>query len=257
MNQMEDFKVIKLDSQYDTIFTELYYSIELEDIMKGRKGANLVDFKDGYYSLVRTTTQYTHHSQLFPSVYNDLISEIIKEIKLKTNIKNIKFNNALVELYDTNYKTMKFHTDQTLDIADNSYICIYSCYPKYNKNLRSLIIRNKKTGLVNEIILKNNSCILFSTDVNAQYQHKIIYSSNVSNDDKWLGITFRLSKTFISFNNEVPYFKSGQLIKLANDIDKIDFIKHKTQENKNIGYKYPNIDYTLSIGDLLYVPYKL
>ena len=248
---MDHIKIIQLNN-YGNLFNDLYYSVSFENVMNGRQGAKLVDSINGYYSLVRTATEYTRPSQLFPCLYRDLMDDIITTIKQQTDISNIRFNNALVEVYDTNYKNMQYHSGPSVDLQ-NSYICIFSCYPKNNKIERQLLIRNKQDQDDIQVIkLENNSCILFSTEFNKLYQHKIIYPSNSkSNTDKWLGITFRLSKTFVYYSNDIPYLKSGKLLRSANDIDKAEFIKHKSNEYYNVGYTYPDIDYTLSIGDLL------
>lgn len=47
-----------------------------------------------------------------------------------------------------------------------------------------------------EIILENNSIILFNSLTNYNYYHKIILNI-YSSDNRWLGITFRLSKIVI------------------------------------------------------------
>lgn len=94
-----------------------------------------------------------------------------------------------------------------------------------------------------------------SLDTNRKHLHKIILDSNniksVSNI-KWLGITFRISKTFIQFINEIPYFyRTNNILKLANNIEKSEFMKYKGLDNKNIHYYYPIIDYTFNITDIL------
>jgi hypothetical protein len=82
------------------LFDELSTNIELEDIVKGRQGANLIDFKNNLVPLVRTTTNYSKPTQLFLPIHY----QIIRDIK-KIN-ENIELNNALIEIYDSNYKTM-------------------------------------------------------------------------------------------------------------------------------------------------------
>ena len=51
--------------------------------------------------------------------------------------------------------TMKYHSDQALDLADNSYICIFSCYDN-PINLRTLRIKNKLTVSPNLEMCINN-----------------------------------------------------------------------------------------------------
>ena len=95
---------------------------------------------------------------------------------------------------------------QTLDLNKNYYICIFSCYDDpTTKNLRKLKIKDKITNECFDVILDHNSIVLFSVNINQKHLHKIVLEQNGSND-LWLGITFRQSKTFISFHNEMPYF---------------------------------------------------
>jgi len=228
----------KIILNVDNMFEKISNSYEFEDITKGRKGCTIADYSNNI-PLVRTTTIYKNKTQQF----NKYIYEIINEIK-KTN-NNILLNNALLEIYDNNYKKMKYHSDQLLDIKDNSFICVFSCYN--NNYNRKLVIKNKNNGIINEIIMENNSVIIFDTKTNKEYLHKIVLQNN--NESKWLGLTFRLSNTFIKFINKKPYIYSTELI-LANDEQKKEFFRLRKEENKNINYNYPLINYTISPGDL-------
>jgi len=228
----------KIILNVDNMFEKISNSYEFEDITKGRKGCTIADYSNNI-PLVRTTTIYKNKTQQF----NKYIYEIINEIK-KTN-NNILLNNALLEIYDNNYKKMKYHSDQLLDIKDDSFICVFSCYN--NNYNRKLVIKNKNNGIINEIIMENNSVIIFDTKTNKEYLHKIVLQNN--NESKWLGLTFRLSNTFIKFINKKPYIYSTELI-LANDEQKKEFFRLRKEENKNINYNYPLINYTISPGDL-------
>ena len=235
------------------IFDELSQSVDFEDIMNGRKGANLVDYKNELIPIVRTTSNYSKPNQKFAPIHYDIIANI----KKMSGITDLELNNALIEMYDSQYRNMKFHSDQSLDLADNSYICIFSCYDNPT-NIRKLKIKNKSTGEFSEISLDHNSVVIFSTETNKKYQHKIILDQSTdkqtSTGCKWLGITFRFSKTVIKFIKDIPYFyPNGNELKLATDEDKKIFLKHKSEQNKQIGYNYPEISYTLSVGDLLLV----
>ena len=67
----------------------------------------------------------------------------------------------------------------------------------------------------------------------------------------WLGLTFRLSKTYIYFNNELPYFVSNDKeLRLANEVETKQFYKYKGLENTTL-FSYPEISYSISISDLL------
>ena len=230
------------------LFQKLSEITDFENIIKGREGAVLVDVKNDLIPLVRTTTKYLKPAQKFKSIHYD----IVEQIKEKANISDIKFNNALIEIYDSSYCKMGFHSDQALDLADNSYIAIYSCYENYQdiNQSRKLIIKNKKTEESSEIIMEHNSVILFPLSTNQHHLHKIILENN--NDNRWLGITFRLAKTFIHHINEIPFFyQTDNVLTLANKEESGNFYKLRGKENKSLEFKYPKFNYTVSISDTL------
>lgn len=227
------------------LFNDLLQMTEFEDITKGRKGAILVDISNNLIPLVRTTTRYVKPSQTFKPLHHD----IIKKIRNITNIEEIKFNNALIEVYDNQYCTMGFHSDQALDLAEESYIAIYSCYEIPQNNPRKLIIQNKLTNKQTEIIMEHNSVVLFNLPTNKRHLHKMILD-NPKEDNRWLGITFRESKTFIHFVNKIP-FLGDNILTLANDHEIKNFYQLRGKENKSIEYKYPEINYTISPSDIL------
>ncbi len=240
----------------ENIFKELSNSIQFENIISGRQGANIVDYNEinNLIPLVRTTTIYNRPNQKFKPIHYD----IINNIKNISGIPTLQFNNALVEIYDEDYCKMGFHSDQSLDLEEDSYICLYSCYENPEQpieNNRKLIIQNKTTKETSEIILEHNSFIIFSTKTNQEYVHKIILDrqkcNNKTDISLWLGITFRLSKTFIYFKDNTPYFYQTNIpLRLSTYDERREFAKHKGIENQIIGYRYPYIDYTISIGDM-------
>jgi hypothetical protein len=172
----------------------------------------------------------------------------------------LDFNNALIEVYDCNYATMKYHSDQDLDLENESYIGLFTCYENPSelteKNIRKLKIKDKVTNEEFDISLTHNSIVLFSVLTNKKFLHKIILESipsikKLESDNRWLGITFRKSKTFIQFKNNQPHFSNGDLLVLANEDQKKEFYKLRGEENFNMNFVYPKLSYTLSIGDTL------
>lgn len=242
----------KIKDSTHNLFDELSALTKLEDICQGRQGAIIVEPReDMSIPLVRTTTIYRTPVQKFEKLHHQIIQKIQKE----SGIDKLSFNNAMVEIYDSRYRKMKYHTDQALDLEDDSYICLFTCYDKESieiSNLRNFQIRDKETLDISEIYLENNSFVIFSTDFNQKHMHKIILESTKSKE-KWLGITFRLSKTFIKFNNKVAYLNPTSLLLLATDEERKLFYQYKKEENQQIGYEYPKeIEYTISISDLLF-----
>lgn len=238
------FTKITLDFPHN-LFPELQKSIKFEDVTKGRKGAILVDVQNDLIPLSRSTTKYNKPAQKFKQVHYDIINQIKEHI-------TAEFNNAMIEIYDNRYCTMGFHSDQALDLAENSYIAIYSCYENPQvSNPRTLHIKNKKTNDVTEFTMTHNSVIIFNLETNQQHLHKIILEDNKLNN-KWLGVTFRLSKTFILHVDNIPYInQTNDILKLATEEESRQFYKLRSEENKSLSFQYPYINYTISPSDLL------
>lgn len=244
------------------LFTELFHSIDFESLAKGRLGNNLVRVDGKGVPIVRTTTKYNIPAHNFSAVHN-IIVDCINNAITNTNLYDIPipyFNNALIEVYDCSYSKMKYHSDQSLDLAADSYIGLFSCYAQPDKlseqDLRRLMIKDKITNEESEISLTHNSVTLFSLEMNAKFLHKIVVKpmpdlKQMVSDNKWLGITFRKSKTYIQFNDNLPHFSNGDQLELANEGQESEFFKLRGQENKIINFVYPYLTYTLSVGDML------
>lgn len=236
------------------LFDELSIKTDFEDICKGRLGAVLVqpNVTNNSVPIVRTTSVYKKPAQKFLPIHDTIIEKIRSAVKIK-GITDLQFNNALIEIYDPRYATMGYHSDQALDLAPNSFICIFSCYQKKQdkEDTRELIVNKKGTEETFKISLDNNSIVLFDLSTNSQHLHKIILESSKSKN-KWLGITFRLSKTFIHFVNELPFFVgTDEQLVLANDDQKKLYFKLRGQENQRIEFEYPKINYTISQSDMV------
>jgi hypothetical protein len=266
---MDDFTLLHLHFD-NNIFNELANQTLFEPITTGRDGANIMNMymsnENLFVPIVRTTTKYKNPNQHFTKLHYDIIDQIQSQlIHLKINHNcHTTFNNALIEIYDNKYTTMGYHSDQSLDLCDNSYIAIFSCYKFLNSsnNLRKLIIKNKSTNELREILLEHNSVLIFSAETNKKYLHKIILD-NTNSDTKsnnenqnWLGITFRLSKTNICFDSSknLVCLENNSEIKLASESNEKEFYKMRGLENKLTDFSYPpanTILYTISMGDLI------
>lgn len=255
MNQNE-FKKITLPFEHN-LFNELSTQINFENVGKGRIGNHLVKVSDKGIPIVRTTTQYNIPAHEFSDLHSKIINSINSNF---VYFPEIKFNNALIEIYDNSYSKMKYHSDQCLDLVDDSYIGLFSCYEKPNKlekpNIRILKIQNKTTNEEFDISLTHNSFVLFSVKANTNFSHKIILDSTLNQkekqtDNRWLGITFRESKTFIKFKNKMPYLSCGSLLELADENQKKEFFMLRSQENRSVNFTYPQINFTISKADTL------
>lgn len=231
---------------FSDIFNDLSRGIEFEEVATGRCASILVNDAD-IVPICRSTTIYNNPSYRFLPAHNQLI-DMIKHVMNQ----DIDFNNAMIEIYDSRYKTMGYHSDQALDLVDGSMICIFSCYNSDSpKDIRTLKIKNKDTLEISSIQMTHGSIVVFDTNTNSRYLHKIILETNKSPDDMWLGITFRLSKTFIRFVDEIPYFLNGSKLTISDNDQKSEYYKQRGLENTSIEYAWPEINYTISPSDLM------
>jgi hypothetical protein len=240
-------------------FEELLASVRFEDVGKGRQGAVLTKIdQTGSIPIVRTTTKYSLPAQRFQSVHDRLARQIQTIASLA-----VGFNNALVEKYTNAYATMGSHSDQALDLADESSIAIFSCYkhPDLAHLPRKLLVELKESGDDSpkgtlrdriEISLTHNSVVLFDLDTNRRLKHKIVLDKSVQPpENQWLGITFRTSKTFVRFRDEYAYFLDDTLLTLADDEQRQEFYHLRHRENNETDFTYPRITYTISESDMM------
>jgi len=256
MNHQGFYKFI-LPLQGD-LFNENANSVDFEDVTKGRKGNHLVHLSDQGVPLVRTTTKYNKPAHNFSAIHHSIIEQIkVAANNHKAQLPTIAFNNALIEVYGKEYAKMKYHSDQCLDLQADSCIALFSCYEQPEEltemALRKLKVRSKTTNEEMEFLLENNSVILFALSTNTMFQHKIVLenANQLQQENRWLGITFRHSKTFIQFKDNQPFFPNGKPLQLADEAQKAEFYKLRGKENKKLDFEYPEIDYTISISDTL------
>jgi hypothetical protein len=204
----------------------------------------------GCIPIVRTTIKYSTPAQRFQSIHDRLAWQIETIASL-----GVGFNNALVENYTNAYATMGSHSDQALDLANESSIAIFSCYqyPDRADPPRKLIFESKESGDDSiEIPLTYNSVVVFSVDTNRRLKHKIVLDkSSQPPENQWLGITFRSSKTLMRFRDEHPYFLDDTRLTLANDEQRQEFYYLRHRENNEPNFTYPQITYTISESDLM------
>jgi hypothetical protein len=232
------------------LFEELFTSARFEDVGNGRLGAVLVKVDEtGNVPLVRTTTRYSIPAQRFRAVYERLAQQIQELAALA-----VGFNNALIESYPNAYTTMGSHSDQAIDLADESFIAVFSCYERPEVSPpRKLIVESKGSGGDNfEIPLTHHSVVAFSVDTNRRLRHKIVLDKPAKMaDNQWLGVTFRTSKTFVRFRDGHTYFPDGARLTPADDEQRREFYQLRRRENNETDFTYPPLTYTISESDLL------
>lgn len=232
-------------------FEALFASVRFEDVGNGRQGAVLVraDEVRGI-PIVRTTTRYATPAQVFGPLHEQLSLLIQMAASLPTG-----FNNALVENYTPAYATMGGHSDQALDLADGSFIAVFSCYqdPPTGKPPRKLLIEAKGgRGREVEVPLAHNSAIVFSVDSNRRFRHRIVLDpASRPAENRWLGVTFRVSKTFVRYRGENAQFEADVSVTLATEEQRREFYRLRKRENNETDFAYPRITYTISESDLM------
>lgn len=243
-DEFRRYRVRNEQNPYDALLEAVVF----EDVAKGRQGNVLVDPDDVRgIPIVRTTTQYRCPAQRFQTVHMHLAQQIQTIASLP-----LAFNNALIEHYSHAYTKMGFHSDQALDLADGSYIAVYSCYqyPELADPPRKLIVESKEPGGgMFEVPLTHNSVVVFSLDTNRRFKHKIVLDRSGA-DNHWLGITFRTSKTFVQPRGEQMTFEDGTPLTLASDDQRREFFKLRGRENRETSFAYPRLTFSLSESDL-------
>ncbi len=245
----DEFRVYDVPSP-DDLFATLSASAPFEDVAKGRRGAVLVSIDDPRgVPIVRTTTRYSHAATPFLAVH----TRIAEAIRASASLSK-RFNNALIETYSSACTTMGAHSDQALDLDDDSEIALFSCYEStaFERPPRRLIVESKEPGGATlSIPLGHHSVVVFSTETNRRFRHRIVLDAAVgAPDNPWIGVTFRTSKTFVRYREGQCLFADDAPLTLASDEERRAFFSMRSSENREKGFAYPPVAYTISASDL-------
>ncbi|MFC0038962.1 alpha-ketoglutarate-dependent dioxygenase AlkB [Actinomadura rayongensis] len=234
----------------ENLFAELYASVRWEDVGKGRRGAVLTKTDEtGGVPLVRTTTRYSTPAQRFRPVHEHLARRIEEHAALPVGL-----NNALIETYTNAYRKMGGHSDQALDLADESFIAVFSCYehPESGPSRKLIFEAKDQDGEKFEIPLTHNSVVTFSVSSNRRLKHKIVLDAPTQpTENQWLGVTFRTSKTLVHFRDGHPHLPQGARLTLADDEQQHEFYRLRRRENNETDFVYPSLTCTVSASDLM------
>jgi hypothetical protein len=150
---------------------------------------------------------------------------------------------------------MAAHSDQALDLADGSFVAVFSSYehPEGGRPSRKLVVEAKEAGGgTAEIPLAHNGVVVFSIDANRRLRHKIVRDpSGGRPGNRWLGVTFRTSKTYLRYRDGRAYLADGTELTLADVGQRREFYGLRRRENTETGFTYPRISYTISESDLI------
>ncbi|MFF0274429.1 hypothetical protein [Streptomyces sp. NPDC004330] len=231
-------------------FAALSASAVLEDTGKGRRGAVLTRVDEtGAVPLVRTTGRYVRPPQRFRAVHEGL-AERVRECTGSP----VGFNNALIERYTDAYRTMGAHSDQALDLADGSFIALFSCYRHPDAGPpRKLVFASKEAnGDTYEVPLVQNGVVTFSVDSNRRLKHRIVLDAPaVVAENQWLGVTFRTAKTLLRFVGGHARLPWGVPLAPADEEQAREFYRLRSRENEETDFAYPALAYTVSGSDLM------
>ena len=148
---------------------------------------------------------------------------------------------------------MDAHSEQALDIQAGSFIAVYTCYEHpdlASPPSRMLLVESKKRGGPRfEVPLLHNSAVVFSLDANSKYRHRIVLKTLGLAKNRWLGLTFRTSKTHVRFRDGLAFLAAPQA--LGDDQQLQEFRKLKSRENQEIGFACPHLACTASPSDTL------
>ncbi|MER5642568.1 alpha-ketoglutarate-dependent dioxygenase AlkB [Kitasatospora sp. NPDC002227] len=234
----------------DNLFAELSASALLEDLGKGRRGATLTRVDaTGAVPLVRTTTRYATPGQRFRPLHVRLAQQIQAAAGLP-----IAFNNALIEHYTNAYRTMGAHSDQALDLAEDSFIAVFSCYehPEAGPSRKLVFEPKAPGGEPFELPLTHHGIVAFSVASNRHLKHRILLDTPAqAPENPWLGLTFRTSKTLLHFHDGHPHLPTGARLTPADDAQTREFYQLRRRENTETDFTYPELTCTISESDLL------
>lgn len=257
MTLPQGFHTIKLDIDDDTLFEQLAASVCFEDVTGGRAGNHLTRPGLRGTPIVRTTTSYLDPACVFTAHHDALIERIKANAASQAalTLHDEPFNHALIEIYDQRYTKMGYHSDQSLDLDPDAFIAVFSCYDRdvrgSGPGVRQLMVRGKETSERFTIPLEHGSVVLFSVEANARFSHKIILPAPAPEPTRWLGLTLRRSKTFVTFDEQGARLEDGARLTLADDAQRRAFYKLRGAENKATHFEYPRLDITLSEADLM------
>ncbi|MFJ1804420.1 hypothetical protein [Streptomyces sp. NPDC088180] len=203
-----------------------------------------------FQSLTESTKPGTaHHSGIYLTPVTRNGDELrFRLLRCSTNLS------GPTESFRPTDRRMGSHSDQALDLADDSFIAVFSCYrhPEAGPP-RKLILESKDTGDERfEIPLSHHGVVVFSADANRRLRHRIVLENpSGAADNLWLGVTFRTSKTFVRYRDGQAHLPRGARLTSADEEQRSEFYGLRRRENRETDFVYPPLTYTVSESDLM------
>ncbi len=253
---MDDFQLLTevLDEERGTSWFELLsQDAPFESVARGRRGTVLLDVRGPHVPVVRSTTAYAGPHATFREPHRTLAAAVAERCG---GGPRAAFNNALIELYDHRYRSMRAHTDQALDLAPDSFICLFSCYSRPDTtDIRALTVRHKVSGEERTLMLPHLSALVFTTATNLKHVHKIVAPSATHDEESaWLGLTLRVSSRAVTYSDGNAWLCPGVPLLLAaqGSEELTELFRMRKAENTSVECPYPaHYNITISPSDLL------
>jgi hypothetical protein len=224
-----------------------------------RKGVYLSNVHNGFYNLLRCSTNLAGPTENF----NDYDREIIKLVTSEAT-KHFslfaEFNHVLAQTYHNcrinskNKKAkIKEHSDKTKDMNENGLMAFCTFYDNDNASQFTKIrFRHKVTNEICNFILTNKSLLIIDLDTNATYTHEIIPPPGEVEDlPTRLGYVIRSSKTIGHYTPEGTYCNdvlmhrpSPEEIEMLREL----YYKENVEAKKIV---YPQIYFSMNDGDYM------
>ena len=145
-----------------------------------------------YIAILRTPMTKDVLTQVTgPSILNDLVNN------------DERYNNVMIEKYESCSRKMKFHTDTSPDFVLNSCILIYCFYnfiPQNENEYRIIVLKHKKTKEIKKVVLKHGICFELTSTLNQEYEHKIVLNTKSKETGSVLILTYRQSLNVLLVN---------------------------------------------------------
>ncbi|PWS33322.1 alpha-ketoglutarate-dependent dioxygenase AlkB [Pedobacter paludis] len=154
---------------YENLFSKTKSEVEWDCRIRSRKTASFGMPYD-YSGLAYSTLD-------FPSFIDKVIEDILP-------IVGYRPNNCLINFYDSGASAMGFHSDRTDILAPLTGITILSL-----GDSRTMRFKNKNTGEIIDFIMKPNSFLHMSAELQHDWLHAIL--ADPKNTNQRISITFR------------------------------------------------------------------
>lgn len=160
---------------YENLFSKTKNEVEWDCRIRSRKTAS--------FGVPYNYSGLTYSSMDFPGFIDKIIEDIYP-------IVGYRANNCLINFYDSGASAMGFHSDRTDILAPLTGITILSL-----GDSRIMRFKNKISGETIDFIMKPNSFLHMSAELQHEWLHAII--ADTKNTSQRISITFRCMRGYL------------------------------------------------------------